>query len=61
MKTHANAIGLPLFLPERKESVLLGSAMLAAVVSNFYPDVTAAAKGMAGPASQIEVDANAKE
>lgn len=61
VQTHANAVGLPVFLPERTESVLLGSSMLAATVAGFYPNLTMAAVGMAGPANQIAANPSVHE
>ena len=45
-----------MLVPEEVESVLLGSAMLGASVSSFYPDLKSAMLGMAGPAKVIEAN-----
>ncbi|XP_065214948.1 FGGY carbohydrate kinase domain-containing protein-like [Planococcus citri] len=52
--THANAIGLPILIPEQTESVLLGAAQLGAAVAGFYDNLDEAVCSMAGPAEQVK-------
>lgn len=61
VQSHANALGLQILLPEETESVLLGSAMLAASASHFYPDLKTAAMCMAGQATQVEAERKGKK
>ena len=56
LQTHANVLGLPVLVPDEAESVLLGSAMLAASVSDFYPDLETAVLNMAGSTTQISAE-----
>ena len=60
LSTIANVIGLPVLVPEEGESVLLGSAMLAAKVANFYPDLKTSVKMMGGPATRINMQPRVK-
>ena len=48
VKTLSDVVGRPVLLPEIKESVLLGSAILAASVSGLFKDLEDAALKMAG-------------
>ncbi|XP_071528220.1 FGGY carbohydrate kinase domain-containing protein isoform X7 [Panulirus ornatus] len=48
--THADALGVPVLIPQVKQSVLLGASMLAAAASGDYPDLSAAAVAMGGEA-----------
>lgn len=50
VKTHADAIGLQVLVPEESESVILGAAMLGATAAGFYENLEQAMTSMAGPA-----------
>lgn len=58
LQTHANAIGLPVLIPEEVESVLLGAAQLAAPVAGFYSNLNEAVCEMASPVKQVIMNAN---
>ncbi len=53
LQEHADATGLTLVLPEEPEAVLLGSAILAAVGADIYPDVLTAMKHMSHAGQRI--------
>ena len=57
MQIHADVTGKPIALPREPESVLLGSAMLAALGSGLYPALKEAAAAMSGTAGTILPDA----
>lgn len=46
MQIHSDVSGLPIQIPEVQDAPLLGSAILAAVASEFYPSIDTAAGGM---------------
>ncbi|XP_065214950.1 FGGY carbohydrate kinase domain-containing protein-like [Planococcus citri] len=54
VKTHANAIGLKVLVPEQEESVLLGAAELGATAAGIYPNLQQAMLNMAG-AAKVEM------
>jgi ribulose kinase len=54
VQTQANVVSRPVLVPQRTESVLLGSSMLAAAAAKIYPDVPTAIANMAGTAVQIK-------
>lgn len=56
--THANAIGLPVLIPEKMESVLLGAAQLAAAVGGFYDNLNEAVQNMGGSAKHVKPNSN---
>lgn len=57
MRIHADVTGKPIVLPREPESVLLGSAMLAALGAGLYPTLHEAADAMSGTADTILPDA----
>jgi len=57
MQIHADVTGKPIALPREPESVLLGSAMLAALGAGLYPTLQEAAGAMSGTAGTILPDA----
>lgn len=54
LRQHADATGMPLVLGRETESVLLGSAILAAAACNAYPGVTDAMRAMSGVGQTVE-------
>lgn len=54
LREHADALGARLLLPREPEAVLLGSAMLAAVAAERFPNVPAAMNAMSGVSRVIE-------
>ncbi|XP_042231555.1 FGGY carbohydrate kinase domain-containing protein-like isoform X2 [Homarus americanus] len=54
IQTHADALGVPVLIPQEQQSVLLGASILAATASGDYPDLTAAAVAMGGKARTFE-------
>lgn len=56
MQIHADVTGKPIALPREPESVLLGSAMLAALGAGLYSSLHEAAAAMSGTASYILPD-----
>ncbi|HYW35526.1 MAG TPA: FGGY-family carbohydrate kinase [Balneolaceae bacterium] len=54
LKQHANICNCKLILPEEREAVLLGSAVLAAVASGVYPNILSAMKKMNHSGTIIE-------
>ncbi|XP_068082500.1 FGGY carbohydrate kinase domain-containing protein isoform X2 [Anabrus simplex] len=53
VKTHADALGLPVLCPNETESVLLGAAILGASASAVFSDVQSAAVAMSGSADIV--------
>lgn len=53
LREHADATGCAILVPDQKEPVLVGSAMLGAVASGHYADLPAAMRAMSGPGSRI--------
>ncbi|KAL1140707.1 hypothetical protein AAG570_000637 [Ranatra chinensis] len=60
VQTQANSVSKPVLIPQQVESVLLGSAVLAATCANIYPDVQSAVKKMAGSAEPVYPDLKVK-
>lgn len=56
LQQHADACGLPITLGKESESVLLGSAVLAAHASGDYPSVTEAMKALGRPGETVSPD-----
>lgn len=54
LQEHADATGMTLILPQEKEAVLLGSAILAASAAGIYPSVTAAMQKMSKAGSVVK-------
>jgi len=54
MQIHADVLGTPIMLPREPESVLLGSAMLAALGAGMYPRLVDAAEAMSETAGLIQ-------
>ncbi|KAL4236088.1 hypothetical protein ACF0H5_004474 [Mactra antiquata] len=48
LQTHADATGLPVVVPERKESVLLGAAIIGATAAGLYPSIQTCMENMCG-------------
>lgn len=53
VQIQADSVGLPILKPNEKESVLVGSAILGACVSNHFNSVHAAVQSMGGIAKVI--------
>lgn len=53
LREHADATGCPVLVPDHKEPVLLGSAMLGACAAGQFASLTDAAAAMSGKATQI--------
>lgn len=60
-KIHADVIGVPILIPDNKESVLLGSAILGACASKKFHNIDNAIFNMAGNAKIIEPDNKIKQ
>ena len=56
IQLYADMTGLPLFVPQAPDAVLLGTAMLAASAGGLHPGLEAAARAMASPLEQIVPD-----
>jgi ribulose kinase len=56
MQIHADVAGKPILLPREPESVLLGSAILAALGAGLYPSLGEAADAMSGTADRVLPD-----
>ena len=56
IQVHANVLGLPVLCAKEPESVLLGSAILAAYASGLYPSVGEAMMSMGGSADVVTPD-----
>ncbi|CRL06265.1 CLUMA_CG019034, isoform A [Clunio marinus] len=56
LQTHADICGIPILISNEQESVLLGSAMLAATGSGVYKDLKSAAEELSNDCSQIFPD-----
>ena len=54
VQTQANVVLKSVLVPQTSESVLLGSAMLAASAANIYPDVRTAILNMSGIAHHVQ-------
>jgi len=54
MQIHSDVSGLPIQVPEVQDAPLLGSAILAAVASEFYPSIDSAASRMVRFATRID-------
>ena len=57
MQIHADVSGVPIAIPKVQDAPLLGSAILASVVSGLYPSVTKAAENMVTVSQWVEPDA----
>lgn len=53
LREHADATGCTIVVPDQREPVLVGSAMLGAVASGYYADLPAAMRAMSGKGSRI--------
>lgn len=53
--------GVPVLIPDAKESVLLGASMLAAAASGDYSNLTAAAVAMGGKAQTYQPQTDMKK
>ena len=53
LREHADATGCAIVVPDQREPILVGSAMLGAVASGHYPDLRAAMQAMSGPGTRI--------
>lgn len=60
VNTHANAIGLPILIPEEIESVLIGAAELGAAAAGFYDNLKKTITSMAGPAKRVKPDSTTR-
>ncbi|KAH9496846.1 hypothetical protein Btru_010415 [Bulinus truncatus] len=58
VQTHADVLGLPVVLPNTEQSVLLGSAMLGACASGFFPNLEAAMTSMGGVGRVVSANKN---
>ena len=56
IQLYADMTGLPLFVPQEPDAVLLGTAMLAASAGGLHPGLEAAARAMASPLEEIVPD-----
>ena len=61
VKTMADAVGMALVIPEEQESVLLGSAILAASASKRFASLGEAMKSMAATGAMVLPDADEHE
>ena len=53
ISTMADAVGIPIVIPDEEESVLLGSAVLGACASQFFPSIEHAMHSMGGSGRSI--------
>ena len=60
IKDHATITGCSIVIPEEKEAVLLGSAVLGAVAAGTFPDIFEAMKTMCRAGKVVEPDLAAK-
>jgi len=56
----ADATGLPIIIPHKSESVLLGSAMLGASASGLFQSLTEAMAAMGGSGKIVMPNSNEK-
>ena len=61
ISTLADAVQIPIVIPQQKESVLLGSAMLGASASQYFPSLEAAMESMGGCGRSILPNIEEKE
>jgi FGGY-family pentulose kinase len=61
LREHADITGCEIALPKELESVLLGSAMLAATASGYYPSLSSAIEAMWGMGEKISPGNTAKQ
>jgi ribulose kinase len=54
LQIHADATGVPLYLPRYREAAVLGAAICAAVGAGHYPDLSTAAQAMVSFERQID-------
>lgn len=52
-QTHADICGIPVYVPEETESVLLGAAILGSLAAKVFPDILSASKAMGGNSKVI--------
>lgn len=60
VSTQADAASLPILQPHEKDSVLVGSAILGACASQYFPNIQDAIHNMGGTADVIQPDSNTK-
>lgn len=58
VSTHSDVCGIPVFISNEPESVLLGSSMLGAAASGYYPNLETAIKELSSSAIQITPNLN---
>ncbi|XP_039746729.1 FGGY carbohydrate kinase domain-containing protein [Pararge aegeria] len=56
----ADSVGLPILMPQEKDSVLVGSAILGACASRYFNSVEAAIQSMGGKADVVHANPNVK-
>jgi len=54
VQTHADVLGIPIGLPETKEAVLLGAAMMGANAAGLHDNLEKTTKAMSGEAKFVE-------
>lgn len=60
IQIQADSVGLPILKPHEKESVLVGSAVLAACAARHFNNVQAAVQSMGGTADVVHANPNVK-
>lgn len=61
LQTHADAVGCPVIIPQCKEPVLLGAAILGACAANLKPDLRSTASAMCGLAKVLQPNSEIKK
>ena len=56
IQLYADMTGLPLFVPDEPDAVLLGTAMLAGAAGGLHPGLMAAARAMAAALAEVRPD-----
>lgn len=54
VQSQADVLGLPVLIPNERESVLIGSAILGACAAGSFPSLHKAVKAMGGKASVVK-------